>query len=223
MQIANFMKAKENPAGNGGKKGHRQISDQWKKVDRFREELEQCYPRPPARRLKKLWGMIEDKHEQAWFENIEFSSPLEALIFCIRDGRYPPPEILLSLEESWYEYLQAAGSLTLDEALIGKPVRKGGNYAMQTYGRNQNLSLAILLLAIRREQEGISQSDAAVFAVNEYGLDIEPETLERKARLVTDQWVKRVSEWHSAAEAAAAAKLYLGKKRRNKGTINPGK
>ena len=92
---------------------------------------------------------------------------------------------------------------------------------MRWHARNQNISLAILLLAIQREQ-GNSQEDAATFAVNKFGLAIEPETLVRKARSVTNVFVKRVSDWHSSASAADTAKLYLRRNRKNKRVVNPG-
>ena len=208
------MKKRKVSARSKAKKRSLLMSAQWEKVYRFRGQLTTKYPPPPMRRLRSFWETIEREQALGSLEHVEFSSPLEALIFCIRDGRYPPPEILLSAEECWSEYLQAGGTLTLEEAFIGKPVRNAGNFAARSHANNRKLSLAILLLAISREQKGISPKAARDFAVKKFGLAMEKDTLYRIARSVTDEWVSKVSAWQSSESAAATAKLYKRKNRK---------
>lgn len=47
-------------------------------------------------------------------------------------GYYPPPELLLALSSLLHEYLEAAGKLTLEEVMFGKPKRRTGTYAARS-------------------------------------------------------------------------------------------
>lgn len=44
-------------------------------------------------------------------------------------GYYPPPELLLALSALLSKYMDAAGKLTLEEVMFGKPKRRTGCYA----------------------------------------------------------------------------------------------
>jgi len=129
----------------------------------------------------------------------------------------------LSLKESWWEYLFAAGSITLEDAFIGKSVRKGGNFARRLNNRHQCLWFAFLLLAVCREQPDLSQIDSAAFAVREFALDIDPETLLRKARFANLKAAAGVIDEGliTSAKAAEMAKLFLGSRRKNKRHVIP--
>jgi hypothetical protein len=184
-------------------------SQQWAKVHQFREQLETKFPPPPMRRLRSVWEVIEREQRRGSLENLGFTCALDAVMYCIKDGSYPPPEILLALEEGWIEYLRAKGTVSLEEALIGRPKRRAGNYARQAFVRSRNLCLTILLLAVRREQGGIRWGRAATWAVHEFDLAIEPGSLVDIARSVTNEAVEAVSRHYESKSVAAEARMYL--------------
>jgi hypothetical protein len=184
----------------------------------------------PELSLKFLWKLIEivplvSKYEPLLrrLDHRYFHSPIDALIFCIDLGIYPPPEILLSIKKSWQEYLSATGTMTLEDAFLGKSVRKGGNFARRSKRRKRNLWLAILLLAVRRENPSFSQNAAADFAVREYELDIDPETLLREVRFASPKVIERMMgrEIPFAADAAVIVKRCMDSRRKNKRLVIP--
>ena len=56
---------------------------------------------------------------------------LDALHDTVSMGMYPPPEILLSIIECYEAYINAKGSLNLEDILCGKAQRGKGNFAKQ--------------------------------------------------------------------------------------------
>jgi hypothetical protein len=105
-------------------------------------------------------------------------SPVEALIWCCDLGRFPPPELLLSLMDSWWDYVFANGSKSLEEAFIGVSIRKGGNHARRFSSEMQRLWLAILLASVGKEHPGMSQIDFAEFAAKNFEIEINPKLRE---------------------------------------------
>jgi len=57
------------------------------------------------------------------------STPLSSLMFYTEMGHYPPPELLLGLLDSWETYLQGRGTVSLEEAFLGRPKRRSGTFA----------------------------------------------------------------------------------------------
>ena len=208
------MKKKQAKAKILTTKNNAVMTAQWEKVYRFREQLASKYPSPPIRRLRSFWQQVEDDQPPELLDESTFDNPLAAMMFCIKDGRYPPPEILLAVEESWLEYLHAGGLRSLEETLISKPIRNAGNYAARSCERNRRLSLASLLLAVSRENAGMSRKNAIAFAVKRFGLGIEEDTLDRIARSTTDAWIKKAFASESSKSAATSAKLYRRKIRK---------
>jgi hypothetical protein len=117
------------------------------------------------------------------------SSPLTALFVYVEMGFYPPPELLLGLMECFDLYMAAKGSLSLEEAFIGAPKRRAGNYAAQSASRMRELmwSMEIASRAARGEA-GIAIAEDIV---NRKGLSIDPESILRVAR---KHWTKSQPE-----------------------------
>jgi hypothetical protein len=80
--------------------------------------------------LCEFWRGAAQAHERDEIEQMS-EHPLSSLMFMIEMGFYPPPELMLGLLWSWREYLEGGGDISLEEVFLGKPSRKGGNYAMR--------------------------------------------------------------------------------------------
>ena len=57
---------------------------------------------------------------------------LNAIDAHVLMGYYPPPELLLALSALLSRYMDAAGKLTLEEVMFGKPKRRTGCYAARS-------------------------------------------------------------------------------------------
>jgi hypothetical protein len=60
--------------------------------------------------------------------------PLFMLFWCTFQGIYPPPELMLTLLDCWNAY---GDGVTLEEAFLGKPVQKLGDYKNRLRARSQ--------------------------------------------------------------------------------------
>lgn len=56
-------------------------------------------------------------------------SPMENFQFNVESGFYPPPEIMLIIEQCFRKYLSSGGDISLDEAFFGEPYKKRDSYA----------------------------------------------------------------------------------------------
>jgi hypothetical protein len=105
-------------------------------------------------------------------------TPFSTLMLLTEMGFYPPPELLLGLLGSWRDYLK--GDQPLEEALLGKPKRKAGNYA-------NRYSTALSRMRLSQEfstlvDAGNTQEVAAEIITSRYGLRIDAESFIRMAR-----------------------------------------
>lgn len=57
---------------------------------------------------------------------------LDEINYWIGARSYPPPELLLSFADAYKCYLLHGGEISLEEALIGKPIQNGGNHAKRS-------------------------------------------------------------------------------------------
>lgn len=69
--------------------------------------------------------------------------PLAQLFDYVEAGLYPPPELLLTLWEAWFGYMQAEGKL--ENAFFGPPVPKAGNYAARALAARKKVGVRIAL------------------------------------------------------------------------------
>jgi hypothetical protein len=71
--------------------------------------------------------------------NLRELTTVEAFINLVSTGRYPTPELMLSLAKSFQLYFEADGELSLEEVFFGKPKQRSGNYARQSLNENRYL------------------------------------------------------------------------------------
>lgn len=107
-------------------------------------------------------------------------SPLAALFYMVDMGFYPPPELLLTLLDCWDSYMGSGGRMSLDEAFLGRPVQKSGNYAKQSSAR-----FARFMRRMEYQKligAGKSPTEAAEAVSELIGGRIEPESILREMR-----------------------------------------
>lgn len=153
-----------------------------------------------VQRLENAWTKLirtyEDEFSQFYGGTFsrelvdEFSdSPFEALFVCIEFGFYPPPELLLALRTVWDEYqdmLLEGDRVTLEEAFIGKPPPKSGDYANRS--SKNTIWVAAEIHFSNRINEGCTRMEAAESVVEflkKIGENaIEPESVLKKFQQV---------------------------------------
>ena len=98
----------------------------------------------------------------------------------IESGCYPSPDLMLYLSACFKNYMNAKGGLSLEEAFIGPPVQRIGNYSSR---RERFLKRFLFKCAIEyKDNKGRSQYDIADEFVERYFLDVDPASLVRAYR-----------------------------------------
>lgn len=94
----------------------------WEKVEKYRKGLRNSTLHPTDQALQKQWATVSHQSAASRSEPVLplGETPLSAVFKYIQAGSYPPPELLLALRDGWYEYLNAWGDISLEQALIGK-------------------------------------------------------------------------------------------------------
>ena len=113
----------------------------------------------PDQKLQKMWEVIETLrfesdtkgtthlYNQECEENLNLRGPsrnnlcentaIEQYEWFTSIRRYPPPETVLAIGEIFKYYLDARGSLSLDEAFFGEPHRKKQSLAFKLSRENE--------------------------------------------------------------------------------------
>jgi len=95
-------------------------------------------------------------------------------------GFYPPPELLLTLLDCWDTYEAGGGSISLEEAFLGKPVQKAGVYAKRSSAKFKKLARQWEFAALLKA--GKSRQEAAEAVAELFPNGPEPESILREMR-----------------------------------------
>jgi hypothetical protein len=163
---------------------------QWQLVRKARAEQRASANFPVLESLEEAWVHLESLYgsltvagqqakvvDRDTLEGIS-ETPFSALMFLTEMGFYPPPELLLGLLGSWRGYLD--GDQTLEEALLGKPKRKAGNYAKRHSTTLNRMRLAHEFATL--VDAGNTQEVAAEIITSRYELRVDAESFIRMAR-----------------------------------------
>ncbi len=112
--------------------------EQLKLETRFRERLDSG---DSACTLRPFWPDAPPQHaelhrynmvlKEELFQPVDARGALHRAMVMIEEGFMPPAETLLAMHACYREYLDAGGSLSLEEAMQGKPVQRVGTVAAQ--------------------------------------------------------------------------------------------
>lgn len=127
------------------------IAEQWQQIDDWHRFLEddKASDYPVLDGLNYAWEQVEPDYRVAGKSVIErgqdlrkvSETPLATLFYFIEMGMYPPPELLLALNDCWITYTANGGSISLEEAFIGKPKKGAGNYASRKRARFRKMKI----------------------------------------------------------------------------------
>ena len=83
--------------------------------------------------LKEIWSVIREHQSLNLGIDRQGLSPLDMFMYFARKGEYPPPEVILLINECFELYFDSKGGVSLDEAFFGESnTKKGvGNFAAQ--------------------------------------------------------------------------------------------
>lgn len=119
--------------------------------------------------------------------------PLEAFMYYILAGFYPPPELLIIIQESFSYYIDKGGSVSLEHIFFGREKPGVGNYSAQ-YKRIQKFTRFSICVSMSKveakhtKKTPLSQLKLAEKFVNgewlfeTEKLDLDPESFLRKWR-----------------------------------------
>ncbi len=163
---------------------------QWQLVRKERAKQKASTNFPILESLEEAWGHLEFHYgsftvagrrakvvDRDALDGIS-ETPFSTLMFLTEMGFYPPPELLLGLLDSWRNYLE--GDQTLEEALLGKPKRKAGNYAKRHSTTLSRMRLAHEFATL--VDAGNTQEVAAEIVTSRYELRVDAESFIRMAR-----------------------------------------
>jgi len=144
--------------------------EQWALVAQIRERLAHDDHTQVGYGLEESWRNLQVdtgpflKREDAKFS--EFVLP--SIVSWIKEiDDYPPPELLIALCVMFQRYLDAAGTLKLENALFGKPKQRTGAYAARRPKRDDVAVDIGFAFAYRGgKNRGMSDAAAAAYAQN---------------------------------------------------------
>ncbi len=93
---------------------------------------------PVLEALEESWKLLEDYYNNPIEDAVDRSriiqtTPLSAFRYMIEAGIYPPPEVLLALDDCFNMYMAQKGEVELEQIFFGDKKRGVGNYAAKTY------------------------------------------------------------------------------------------
>ena len=167
------------------------VDEQWKQVGdwfRFLKEADEDEDYDSMDAHLEAWDALEPIYAYNGKNTVErgeelrrvSGSPLSALFYMIDMGIYPPPELLLTLLDCWNTYSWSSGGMSLEEAFLGKPVQKAGNFAKRSRAKHQKVFIEFQFL--KEVRAGRSREDAAATVSEMVGGKPEPESILRMVR-----------------------------------------
>ena len=145
---------------------------------------------PSLNRLENAWAHCASQCDWPAFRDRENAdkmakAPLSALFGYVSVGLFPPPELLLALNDAYESYLGAGGEKTLEEAFFGPVKKRAGNYSRRAEKRRRDLDIAFHVASLN--SDGLSDERAGENVANELkekGISLEPETVIKIANRV---------------------------------------
>jgi hypothetical protein len=120
---------------------------------------------PWAESLEDEWKVLS---EYQTFNNLPIfpresfqkshKTPLKAFLTQMENGFYPPPEILLTIADSFNIYFMSEGEVGLEEAFFGLPKKGIGNYSarLSAFDKYKKFYVAYRLRLLFKDKKKIS-------------------------------------------------------------------
>lgn len=135
--------------------------------------------------LEEAWAILRD----TIYSGIDadcgrdqpIDNPLKKLGYYLEFGMYPPPEVLISISETYETYIALKGKVDLEESFFGKPQKGKGNFSSRS-DKNSDIHMLQLYLAVNSVTDKKSQYDVASDYLERKNSEDDPEHLLRKMR-----------------------------------------
>lgn len=156
------------------------VARQWAVVAEERARLANSANYPVLNGLEESWRVLDAFYggiiKRAGDDRVA-DTPLEALLFHVEMGFYPPPELLLALARAYDVYRYSNGKVSLEEAFFGPPRRKAGNHAKRraAHAKLVHMDIEMYLLV----KDGNTKIKAAELISERFGGKPEPESIIR--------------------------------------------
>ena len=85
-------------------------------------------------------------------------------MMMIQNGLLPTQEMLLVMADCYQEYLDAAGSKSLEAAMLGPPKPRVGTMSAQKAKRDIRTEMTFAVEFLSAKKDGVSDADAAAMA-----------------------------------------------------------
>lgn len=150
--------------------------------------------------LEEAWDLLNSRiyNDPNLGSNREKNTdnPLMKLGYYLEFDMYPPPEVLLAINKIFQGYLSKKGSIDLEEAFFGKPVKSIGKYSARMAKNKDVLFLDILLqindIDTREKKNSLSQYEIAQQYLDRMNSEEDPESLLRKLRRYRVKYQKHI-------------------------------
>ncbi len=114
------------------------VDKQWEQVQALHEAIPDLAPGDHGWHIIESWGhsntparLPPDFPRGAELRVID-DTPMAVMFWFLGAGMHPPPELTISLLNTWEGYLYGAGSYDLERAFNGAPIKKAGNFAQRS-------------------------------------------------------------------------------------------
>lgn len=164
-------------------------NNSWERVSEWRNLLTNHYKNYPFRKeYKEAWDLLESHYEVIDREVKVAKTPLNAMLYYLEMGFYPPPEIMLSVADCFEQYMLSGGKIELEEIFFGKTQRGVGNYSAR---KNRKSIIQFLDFRIMDEElkshlpnsnKAKSHISIAEEVINTFNSKEDPENLLRRYR-----------------------------------------
>ena len=114
--------------------GSKAEPNSWERVKEIRNELQTDTSNYPWREaVEDLWKEVSyaqlDDICMVNREDTSGNTPIDNLMHCVEQPRYPPMEVIIAITEAFRVYMLAGGDLELEDVLFGSRKKGVGNYA----------------------------------------------------------------------------------------------
>lgn len=160
------------------------------------KEHEEYDPEDTFGDLEQDWQCLISNRNNKYPDSIciedEFyDNCLTTIVGMIRMGEYPPPELMVTLVETYDMYIEKHGSVSLEEAFFGKPKRNSGTFSAREFKQKKfdSLKSKMIFEALFHSMGKTKKSKLKITEefIKEHDLPDEPEHLLRMFYRSTDK------------------------------------
>jgi len=130
------------------------------------------------KKFKDRWESLPYYNVSIERDERVFENPLQALRCHIKNGMFPPPELLVWLDESFAYYFEKGGEVELEDVFFGHRTPRGGNEARRCSGLIEYFPVFSDYITFKKHNTIKQNADDFLFSLScgrvPLGFDIKP-------------------------------------------------